>query len=115
MKPIVIKSDIVPKLASFFMPVAAITLWPFIFVKKVYGDDAKLINHESIHIQQQIELLVVGFYIVYLYDWLRGLIKYRDASRAYFRIRFEQEAYRFDDNMSYLNIREKYAWRKYKI
>ena len=53
-----------------------ITLYPFIFLKKSYFERfgsqkeqrlAKTINHEKIHIKQQVELLVLPFYILYFF------------------------------------------------
>ena len=59
MKPIVIKNSRIPKLLSWVINIRAITLFPFIIIKD--EGDEKLINHESIHIKQQLELLVIGF------------------------------------------------------
>ena len=112
----IIKSDIVPKICSIFIKnVAAITLYPFIFVKRDKAGDKKLINHELIHIEQQKELFVIGFYIIYLMDWVRGLLIYKNNLSAYYKIRFEQEAYEHDDDLNYLEHRRPYAYRKYKI
>tara|TARA_R110000737_G_scaffold226990_1_gene241401 strand:- start:2093 stop:2446 length:354 start_codon:yes stop_codon:yes gene_type:complete len=113
--PIIIKNNIIPKLFSIFFPVSAVTLWPFIFVRKQYVSDKRLMNHETIHIKQYNELLVIGFLAIYLYDWFRGLIKYRDTTKAYYQIRFEQEAYNNQEDMAYLDNRDKFAWKKYKI
>lgn len=117
MKPVIIKSDFLMKIFSVVQPAVAITLWPFIIVKedKKYSEDEVLLNHESIHIRQQVENLIVPFYLIYLYDYVRGLIKYKDSSKAYYRIRFEQEAYRNQKNMIYLKERRPHSWKKYKV
>ncbi len=114
-RPIIIKSNFVPTLFSLFMSVIAVTLWPFIFVKKEYVNDVVLINHETIHFYQYRELWIVGMYIIYMYDWFHGLIKYRDPTKAYFRIRFEQEAHRWQENLLYPECRRPFAWREYKV
>ncbi len=98
---------------SWFFDVAGITLFPFIFLR---GEgDERLINHESIHIKQYAELLVVGFLFLYLYDFIFGLVKYRSVKDAYRSIRFEREAYVNQDDKHYLRYRKLYAWREYKV
>ena len=42
-------------------------------------------------------------------------MKYRSASYAYARIRFEQEAYGNDHNDFYLIARKRNSWKKYKV
>jgi len=111
--PTIIRNSIIPKLSSIFINVYAITIFPFIFIKDE-GHDV-VINHESIHFKQQRELLVIFFYLLYVYDWIVGLIKYRSPSFAYRKIRFEQEAYENDENPYYLIIRKRFAWRKYQV
>lgn len=39
------------------------------------------------------------------------LCKYRDSEKAYLNIRFEQEAYRHDADLSYLSHRKHYRYR----
>ncbi len=98
---------------SWFMRVDAITLWPFIICRGK-GNDI-LIRHESIHIKQQTELLVIFFYILYAYDFVVGYIKYRNFFAAYINIRFEQEAYNNQHDPNYLLTREPHSYRKYNI
>jgi hypothetical protein len=44
------------------MKISGITLFPFIFVQRKEDSKNKiLINHETIHIRQQLELLIVRF------------------------------------------------------
>ena len=111
--PIIVRNSLVPKLASVFIVVYAITLFPFVFIKD--DGDEETINHESIHFRQQVELLIIFFYLIYVFDWIYGLIKYRDKELAYRRIRFEQEAYAKESKKYYLICRKRNAWRKYKI
>ena len=113
MKPIVIKNSRLPKLLSWFMDVKGITLFPFIFIKGEGND--RLIRHETIHIKQYAETLVLGFLIIYLWDFIHGFVKYRNYDDAYRSIRFEREAYSFDADLHYLKYRESYAWRKFKV
>ena len=89
-----------------------ITLWPFIFI---FADEVsyRLINHERIHLRQQRELWLLGFYWLYVWDFVRNYWSSRSWSRSYRLIRFEKEAYDRQNQKDYLDIREKHAWKKY--
>jgi len=92
----------------------AITIWPFIFVRNkglLEVDD--LINHEKIHLKQQLELLLVIFYLWYGIEYLVHYIKYKDTIKAYRRISFEVEANIHEKNLEYLNSRKLFSWFKY--
>jgi len=93
--------------------IGAITLGPLVFSRGEMSIETK--NHESIHWQQYRELLVIGFPILYVFYWILGLIKYKNPSLAYYRIPFEQEAYNYDEDLSYLSNRDAYAWREFKV
>tara|TARA_B100000214_G_scaffold354443_1_gene311346 strand:+ start:1503 stop:1844 length:342 start_codon:yes stop_codon:yes gene_type:complete len=113
MKPILVIAPKFVKALSIIIDIYAITLWPFIISREEMSED--VLNHETIHIAQQKELFVLFFYILYSWDYLIGLIKYKDKEKAYYQIRFEQEAY---DNMydeDYLKNRKLYNWRHYKV
>ena len=90
-------------------------LCPFIFVRKgtIYSkiDD----NHERIHAEQQKELLVVGFLLCYVFEWLFMFLftKDRFSHKAYRNISFEEEAYAHQAEQGYLEKRKHFAqWRK---
>lgn len=111
MFPIVIESPKFCDAVSWFIEVYAITLWPFIICRD--KSDTLMLNHEKIHIKQQTELLVVGFWILYVLNWLYNLIRFKgDTYKAYMEIIFEREAYRNEKDLSYLNHRGLYAWTK---
>jgi len=111
--PIIVKNSKIPKTLSWVIDVYAITLWPFIFIRDEGND--RTVNHETIHIKQYNELFVLGFLFLYLYDWIHGLIKYKDKQTAYYKIRFEQEAYHYDKDLSYPSNRKRFAWRNYRV
>ena len=113
MKPIVILAPRFLKAISWVIDICALTLYPFIISREEMSAD--VLNHESIHIAQQKELFVLFFYILYGWDYLKGFIKYKDKELAYYRIRFEQEAYAQMLNEHYLENRKLYSWRKYKV
>lgn len=70
-------------------------------------------NHEEIHSRQISELLIVGFYLWYVIEWLIGLIRYKGTYMAYRNISFEREAYQNEENLSYLNERRIFNFLKY--
>ena len=111
--PVIIVAPRFIKAISWVIDIYAITLFPFIISKDEMSSD--VLSHESIHIAQQKELFVLFFYILYGWDYLKGFMKYRDKELAYYRIRFEQEAYAQMLNEHYLENRESYSWRKYKV
>lgn len=85
----------------------AISIWPFIFLKhKNQKNDAVLINHEKIHLQQQAELLIIPFYFWYLLEYLFYRLKGYKKHAAYHSISFEKEAYKHESDLSYLNNRK---------
>lgn len=79
-----------------------ITIWPFIILDHEPSDDD--INHEKIHIAQQIELLIIGFYIWYFIEWI---------FKGYYQISFEKEAYKNESNLNYLAGRKNFDFIKY--
>lgn len=111
--PITIIAPRFTRALSWVIDIWAITLYPFIISRDEMSEDT--LQHETIHILQQKELFVVFFYILYVWDWLVGVIKYKDKEKAYFQIRFEQEAYDKMFEKDYLVTRKKYSWRNYKV
>ncbi len=68
------------------------------------------LNHELIHSAQQRELLYVPFFIWYGIEWILLFFKYRNWIKAYYHIRFEQEAYKHQCDLSYLKKRKKWHY-----
>lgn len=93
------------------LPASAMALFPFMLFKDP-GQKTHpiLINHEKIHFVQQIELLIIPFYILYFFFYLINLIRYRNHAKAYFNICFEKEAYANERNLKYLQNRGFYSW-----
>lgn len=91
----------------------AITIYPFVVLKhKRQKDDMILINHEKIHLRQQLELLVIGFYLWYFVEFLLRLIKFKNWYRAYLNISFEREAYKNENDLNYLKSRSFWSFFK---
>jgi hypothetical protein len=96
------------------LPAAGMAIWPFILVKHQHlKHDEVLLRHEMIHLKQEIELLIVPFYILYLLNYLINRIKYKGHNKAYFNIAFEREAYINENNTNYLQSRRYWSWLKY--
>ena len=91
--------------------IIAICLAPFgIYIKDDYIATPKTITHEGIHWKQQMEMLIIPFYIWYLVEWLIKIPFY--GKKAYVSISFEREAYSNEGNVAYIFTRRKYAWIK---
>ncbi len=94
-----------------------ITIWPLILIKdkyKCYVNDIVL-NEEYIHAEQQKELLLILFYILYGLEYIIRLIIHRDFRKAHDNISFEREAIANRKDLTYLSHRKLYAWIKYII
>ena len=93
---------------------AGITLFPCIFVAhKKWLQNAAFINHEKIHLRQQLELLILPFFIWYGFEFILRLIQYRNKRKAYRNISFEREAYANEANKKYLQNRRLFSFIRY--
>ena len=110
----------------------AITIIKWIFVREEYKrlDGSriynKMINHESIHEQQILDFTPetfpnwprytigsVCFYLLFELEWLFKLIPCLIKKKNTYRsLCAEQEAYKNEDNLNYLENRPKLSWLK---
>lgn len=89
-------------------------VWPFILIKKdEMRHDQVLLHHERIHHRQQLELLLLPFYLLYLFNYLYNLLKYRNHYTAYRQIIFEREAFACDKDLTYLKRRPIFAFLRF--
>lgn len=97
--------------------VLAMALWPFVIYKDKKTSENKVIqNHEKIHHRQQIELLILPFYIWYIIEYWAGMFKHKFKHEISYRnISFEIEAYKHESNMTYLKKRAYFSHWKYFI
>jgi hypothetical protein len=70
-------------------------------------------NHELIHHRQQLELLLIGFFLLYFGEYILYRIKGKNHYRAYLSISFEREAYDNQRDTTYLKNRPYWAFWKY--
>jgi hypothetical protein len=101
------------KFLSFILGphVVGITLAPFgVYIREDYMNSTSTVNHEAIHWKQQMEMLVIPFYLWYLVEW--GLKILIHGGMAYYYLSFEREAYTHQDDMEYIKNRKRFAWVK---
>ena len=138
MKPIIFYDSVVCKMLTFGY-YTAITLFMMIFFKrpkeKVKQDD---ITHETIHVLQQLEMMVTGtilalivgliwgfswwlvliplllFYAVYVLEYIIALPFNKFMNNdSYHTVSFEEEAHSNEDNINYPDERKWFAWVGY--
>lgn len=93
----------------------AINMFGVLFVRKGVSMRRMDYTHEAIHTCQMKELLYVGFYLLYVVEWVVRLVqcKFHDHE-AYRAISFEREAYSNQCDTKYPNkTRKRYSWLKY--
>jgi hypothetical protein len=93
-----------PKFLYFFTrdrAVIAMSVFCFLIYRDILKPED--INHEEIHWMQCKECLFIGFWILYFYFQIVN---------GYDNNPFEIEAYKNENNLSYLQQRKLYAWAK---
>lgn len=91
-----------------------VVLWPFIVVKRAdLKDNRVFMNHERIHLKQQLEMLLIFFFVWYFVEYFIWFMKYGNSYKAYSRISFEREAYANERNLAYLTQRPLWNFKKY--
>ncbi len=88
-------------------PPRGMALFPFVLLK--YSKDKQnlvVLNHEKIHLRQQLELGILPFYVLYLANYLVNRFLYSCHDQAYRNICFEREAYCHESDLSYLQNRK---------
>lgn len=104
---IIVKNKIIP-----FGSYTTINLFGILFTKSDYLNPMT-INHERIHTKQMLELLMVGYYLWYIIEYIIVRFCHKKQNDAYHDISFEEEAHNNDNNLHYLDNRKHFAWWKY--
>jgi|SRR5690554_1314633 len=90
------------------------TIYPFVILKHAHlKQNAVLVNHERIHLRQQLELLVLPFYFLYCFEFLIRLYQFKTWHLAYRNISFEREAYTKEKDLDYLKSRSFWSFTNY--
>jgi hypothetical protein len=91
-----------------------VTFYPFVFIlNKEDKQNEVFMNHEHIHLRQQMELLILPFYAWYFFEFMIRLMQFRDREKAYRTISFEREAYENEKDLAYLKSRSFWSFLKY--
>jgi len=109
-KPKFFENSRVPDILSKIAPIDiwAINIGPFVWCKGVLSETDK--RHETIHFQQQLELLFVFQWALYFTFYLIGIVKHKNGMLAYLNNPFELEAYDNEKDEDYLLTRKRYNW-----
>jgi hypothetical protein len=107
----IIKTSLVRILSFGFA--SGICLYPFVLIGKEIEITDRLLNHERIHLQQQLETLIVPFYLLYFFEFFIRILQHRNVGKAYRNISFEKEAYQYESEIEYLDNRKRFAWTEF--
>lgn len=114
LKPIFVENSKIPVVLSKIAPIniGAIALGFVVFSRGTMNEKTR--QHETIHFQQYLETLFIGFLLLYAYDYVMNYIRFRDGALAYYNIRAEKEAYQNDETPNYLQTRKRWRWILWK-
>jgi hypothetical protein len=104
-------------LVPWFPGITGLTIFPFIIIRKELRgttEAAITINHERIHIRQQIELLLLIFVVWYAVSFIVSRLRGMSWQEAYMSIIFEKEAFDRMYDMEYLKNRKPFSFMKYR-
>ena len=112
-QPWFFENSVLPKILSKIAPIEvfAFSFGPFVFCREKLPIRTK--QHEVIHYHQQLEMLFVFQWVLYLYYTVAARFKGLSGKEAYYANPFEVEAYENDTNVLYLEERPLWAWRQY--
>ena len=102
--------------AKYLIPkgYSGLTVFPFVFVKhSIDKANSFFVNHEKIHLRQQLELLILPFFIWYGLEYVFRFFQYKNTYLAYKNICFEREAYDNESNLNYLKNRKFFKFIDY--
>lgn len=102
--------------SKFWVPkgFSGMAVFPFIFTRdEFFARNNTFLNHEKIHLRQQLELLVFPFFIWYIVEFFIRWIQFKNKKQAYRNISFEREAYVNEQNIDYLKNRRFFSFIKY--
>ena len=92
----IIRNNIIP-----FKGYKCINLCGVLFVRGDAPMDDVDLRHERIHTKQCLELLIIGFYLIYVLEWFVRYCINGNSHTAYRNISFEREAYAHEREENY--------------
>jgi hypothetical protein len=114
--PIIVSFKICSFLKNFFGFLPGALALPFFIVVRdeTILNRADYINHESIHLRQFVETLVIVVAVVGFIEYLYAIIVLKKTRiQAYYFMAHEQEAHQNDENLQYLKTRKWFSYYKY--
>ena len=122
-QPIIVENSDVPSWFDFLgTPMTIFSIFPFIFVspkKRInqYSKDKQnvLLNRDKIYFKQCLETAVIGYFVIFFFEFFCNYLKYMKVSKAYEQIRFQQESRDNKLNLNYLEERNCYSWINYPL
>ena len=108
----IIENNFIPNIASKIsgMYIIGVTIFLWVFIRTEHLEDEETCNHEQIHVEQYKETFLLGFFFIYAFDFVKGILKGMSWDDAYLNTRFEKEAYSNETNLTYLKNRKRYNW-----
>ena len=104
----IVENNILP-----FKGYKALSLLNYILIRKGVKLTPEDIQHEEIHWEQQKELLIIGFYLLYglqfCWEFIRNKARWKKAYRG---VAFEREAYTNENVEDYIKKRKHFAWAR---
>ena len=111
--------------AKYLIPkgYSGMAIFPFILLgERKDVSNIVMLQHEKIHLRQQLELLILPFFIWYGIEYVIRLLQYKNKDMAYRNISFEREAYANESQKDFLKERRfwnflnylKEKWFQYK-
>lgn len=112
---VLISASLIDVLTLWNKKVTAMAFWPFIiFRSREDASNPIILNHERIHHRQQLEMLIVPYYVLYFAEyWTKMFQNGFNHEKAYFSVSFEREAYDNEKNFNYLRGRRFLASLRY--
>lgn len=122
-QPIIVENSDVPSWFDFLgTPMTIFSIFPFIFVspkKRInqYSKDKQnvLLNRDKIYFKQCLETAIIGYFVIFFFEFFCNYLKYMKVSKAYDQIRFQQELKDNKLNLNYLEERNCYSWINYPL
>lgn len=95
----------------FNFTIEAIVLFPIILYESPSPSNS-VVRRQRIHLLQQLETLVIFYYIIYWADFWYAYYHYRDFELSHMKVRFEQEAIM---DVCLDRKRELFGWLSFRI
>ena len=90
-----------------------LSFFVFVWISRQEKDEIRLMRHETIHFHQQVEMLFIFHWILYVAFYVLARARGHCHYIAYRYNPFELEAFSNDPDQEYLKKRKLFAWASY--